>query len=202
MKREQTVLDVSRLPTLTFGPANLPWWGTVGYMLIEGFTLALALAVYFYLRLNEFTWPPGRTPQPDLLMPSINTVLILAGIAPMVLAGKAAERLDRGATVKWLLIAVLMDGLVVGLRWSDLLALNVRWDANAYASAAWAVVVLHGTLILTSLFENGTIAAIFLARRAEKKHFSDVSDAALYEWFKALSWVVVYAAVYWGPRVL
>ena len=37
-----------------------------------GWTLALLVAAYFYVRQNYETWPPLRTPYPSLLIPSIN----------------------------------------------------------------------------------------------------------------------------------
>ena len=43
------------------------WWGTLGFMVIEGWTLALLAAMYFYIRQNFLTWPPLRTPLPSLL---------------------------------------------------------------------------------------------------------------------------------------
>ena len=54
-------LDVSGLPEQgAFGPAGLIWWGTVGYMVIEGSMFVMVLITYFYLRLNARTCMPIR----------------------------------------------------------------------------------------------------------------------------------------------
>lgn len=198
----RTVLDVSGKPTLAFGHRTLLWWGTLGFMLIEGFTLLLTAASYLYLRTNEIEWPPGRTPDPDLLIPTINTVLLLLVIVPMRAVDRAAKKMDRRAVVRGLTIATLMSVPVAVLRWWDLLALNARWDAHAYASAAWAVVVMHATLLLVDVFETGTLAALFASGKAKKKHFADASDAAVYQYFLSIAWVPVYLLIYWGPRLL
>jgi len=202
MSAQRSVLDVSELPKVVFGHRSLLWWGTVGFMVIEGFTVLLMVASYFYLRLNEYEWPPGRTPDPDLLIPTLNTVLLLAVIVPMRMVDKAAKRFDRAGVVRGLLIATAMTVVVAVLRWWELLALNVRWDAHAYASAAWGVVVLHATLVLVDVFETGTLAALFLSGKAKRKHFPDASDAADYQYFLSLAWVPLYFIVYWGPRLL
>jgi cytochrome c oxidase subunit I+III len=199
---ERRVLDVSELPKVVFGHRSLLWWGTIGFMVIEGFTLALMVASYFYLRTNEFTWPPGRTPLPGLLIPTINTLLLLGVMAPMYLAARAAKRFDRVGVGRWLLAATALTLVVNVLRWWELLALNVRWDAHAYASAAWGVVVLHTTLIVVDFFETGTLSALFLSGRAMRKHYPDAADAAMYQYFMSLAWVPIYLIVYWGPRVL
>ena len=36
MTRAATLVDVSRLPTTVFGHRSHMWWGTLGFMLIEG----------------------------------------------------------------------------------------------------------------------------------------------------------------------
>ncbi len=202
MSERRSTLDVSGLTLVPFGHRSLLWWGTVGFMVIEGFTLLLMVASYFYLRTNELAWPPGRTPDPDLLIPTINTVLLLLVIVPMRMVDRAAKRFDRAGVIRGLLIAVGLSVVVAVLRWWELLALNVRWDAHAYASAAWGVVVLHATLVVVDVFETGTLAALFITRKTRRKHYPDASDAADYQYFLSLAWVPVYFVVYWMPRML
>lgn len=202
MSERRSTVDVSGLTTVPFGSRSLLWWGTLGFAVIEGFTLLLMIASYFYLRTNEFDWPPGRTPNPDLLIPTINTVLLLLVIVPMRVVDRAAKRMDRAAVIRWLVIAEVLTLVVTVLRWWELLALNVRWDAHAYASAAWGVVVLHSTLLVTDVFETGSLIALFASGKAKRKHYPDVSDAADYQYFLSAIWVPVYLIVYWGPRVL
>lgn len=202
MSTQRTVLDASALPTVIFGKRSLLWWGTLGFMVIEGFTLLLMVASYFYLRTNEFDWPPGRTPNPDLLIPTINTVLLLLVMVPMWFVGRAARRMDRMAVGRGMVIAAAMTIPVNVLRWYELLALNARWDAHAYASAAWGVVVLHSTLILVDVFETGTLGLMFLLGKARRKHYPDAADAADYQFFLSLVWVPLYFIVYWMPRLL
>lgn len=202
MSEPRRVLDVSGLTTVPFGHRSLLWWGTLGFMVIEGFTLLLMAASYFYLRTNEFDWPPGRTPNPELLIPTLNTVLLLLVMVPMIGVAKAASRMDRKAVARGLLIATLMSIPVNVLRWFELLALGARWDAHAYASAAWGLVVLHSTLVIVDVFETGTLAALFMSGKAKRKHYPDAKDAADYQFFLSLAWVPVYVIVYWMPRLL
>jgi cytochrome c oxidase subunit III len=202
MSERRTTLDVSHLPTVPFGHRSLLWWGTLGFAVIEGFTLVLMAASYFYLRTNEFGWPPGRTPNPDLLIPTVNTVLLLLVIVPMRTVDRAARRFDKAGVIRGLLIALAMTVVVTVLRWWELLALNARWDAHAYASAAWGLVALHSTLLVTDVFETSAIAALFLLGKARRKHYPDCSDAADYQYFLSTVWVGVYVVVYWMPRVL
>jgi cytochrome c oxidase subunit III len=201
MSTTRREIDVSKLPEVPFGHHSNIWWGTVGFIAIEGFTLMLMCAAYFYLRMNELEWPPGRTPLPDLLIPTINVVLLLLIIIPMRAVDKAARRYDKAGVTRGLVIAAAMTLAAVILRWFELRALNVSYDGHAYGSVAWGLVLLHGTLVFVDLFETGVFAAIFLTGRGMMKHFSDASDAALYQYFLSSVYVPIYLIVYWGPRI-
>lgn len=197
------VIDASVLPDVVFGRRALTWWATLGFILVEATTLAVVAISYLYLRINAAEWPPRPASQPALLLPTIGLVALLVKCVPMMLASKAAQRMDFGGTRRWLLVTTVVALGTVAIRWFEFKhSLNVRWDTNAYGSALWAVYFAHTTLMVTDLLETGGMAAIFLTHRVEPKHYPDVEDAAVYEYFLAAAWVVLYAIVILGPRVL
>jgi cytochrome c oxidase subunit III len=201
MSEHQSRIDVSKLPSVVFGHHSAVWWGTMGFVLIEGFTLVLMAAAYFYLRMNELEWPPGRTPAPGLIIPTINTILILSIIIPMRIADKAAHHYDKARLIPAMLIAIAMTGIAIVLRWYEFHDLHVTWDAHAYGSASWALLTLHGTLLVGDFFESAVIVAIFMTGRGMMKHYPDVSDACFYQYFLSIVYVPIYLIVFWGPRV-
>ena len=202
MSDQREHIDVSRLPSLVFDHHNLVWWGTLGFIMIEGFTIVLAGAAYLYLRLNMQNWPPGRTPDPDLIVPTINLILLLLIMVPMRRADRAARHFDKAGVIRYCWIAAAMAALVMVLRWWELVSLNVRYDAHAYASIAWGIVILHTTLVVVDTFETATLAWMFQSGHAKMKHFMDTSDATFYQYFLSLGWIPFYLLVYWGPRIL
>lgn len=194
------VVDARTLPETAFGLRNLPTWATIGFMVIEGTTLAIAMAAYFYLKRNFAEWPPPPTPLPDLLIPSINTALLLATIVPMLWARSAARALSMPAMRTALVIGTLMSLACTVLRGFDLAALNTRWDSSAYGSVVWMLVGLHTSLLAVDLLESIVITAVTFSAGFEQKHFTDVEDAALYQCFLSLSWVPIYLLVFILPR--
>ena len=72
---ERHDLDVSALPDHAFGHHGLIWWGTTGFMVIEGSMFVLVLIAYYYLRLRVPDWPPNL-PDPSLA-PGLIVTLIL-----------------------------------------------------------------------------------------------------------------------------
>ena len=200
MRSIRPVLDVSRLPTVVFGHRNATWWGTIGFMLIEGTTLALVAASYLYVRKNYQAWPPERTPFPDLLIPTIQLVVMLVSCVPAYLAKRSALRLDRSSTALWLWVSAAFGLAILVLRWFELQALNTRWDSHAYGSVAWSVLGFHGTLLILDIFDTLGLAYLMSTGRASARHYPATTDNTDYWMFIMAAWVPLYILVFLSPR--
>ena len=202
MKPLRPAGDLAALPTVTFGPRSLMWWGTLGFMVIEGWTTAILIGAYFYLRQNYETWPPLRTPYPSLLIPTINVVLMLLSFIPAYQVARAAKRLDEPAVRRWLIIMSVAAVIPLVLRWWELWALNTRWDTNAYSSAAWTIVGFHTSLLLLDVIDTLGLTLFYYVKQMPVKSFSDTSDNSFYWYFTVGIWIPIYLIVYVGPRLL
>jgi cytochrome c oxidase subunit I+III len=190
---ERPSIDAGKLPDVAFGHRDLVWWGTMGFVVIEALTLAVAATVWIYLRQNMPDWPPHGTLRPFLGLPSLHVALMLLSLPVVYWMGRAAARFDHGRTRVGATVLALFVTAFAILRWFELTqSLNVRWDTNAYGSAQWLVVGLHGTLIAMQLVEMWGIAVAFWLADLEKKHFSDAADATFYWTFLVLSWLPLY----------
>src|SRR2546421_9526007 len=94
--KQHAVQDVSALPTTGFGSSSPIWWGTLGFIALEGMGFALAAGTYLYLRQVNPQWPISAPP-PDHWPGSAVLVLLLISLWPNALADRAAreENLDR-----------------------------------------------------------------------------------------------------------
>ncbi|HET7322117.1 MAG TPA: cytochrome c oxidase subunit 3 [Longimicrobiaceae bacterium] len=198
MTTTRTTFDASALPTVVIG-RGIGWWGTIGFMVIEGTTLAVCAVTDLYLRKNFPHWPPLPIRPPDLVIPTINLVVILLCIVPMNAVSRAAKRLDRAGVKRWLACALVLGLAAVVLRYFEFGALNVRWDANAYGSIAWTTIGVHASLLLVDFLETATILAIFFSPRFQDKYYADAVDAAVYQYFLSLVWVPLYVIVFLAP---
>ncbi|MGH7510049.1 MAG: cytochrome c oxidase subunit 3 [Gemmatimonadales bacterium] len=202
MSSVPSVMDVSRLPTTTFGTRSLAWWGTLGFMVIEGVTLFISVVAYFYLLQNFQNWPPEHIVRPGIFWPTVQVVLLLASLVPIGLADRAAHSVDWGKLRQWLLVALAFEVAALAVRWQEFLALNVRWDTNAYGSAVWTIVGFHTTLLAVDVVETGVMVALLSSSRRVERHLSDASDVAFYWYFLVAMWIPIYLIVYLGPRFL
>ena len=196
---EGRVLDISTLPTFAFGHRSPMWWGTMGLMLIEGTVFALTIMSYFYLRSHAATWPMSTFP-PDLIWGNINTAVMLASAIPNHFAKQAAERLDLYKVRLWMVVCLLFSIVFLGVRVFEFTALNTRWDSNAYGSVVWMLMGLHTTHLVTDAYDSAVLTTLMYTGPLEGKRFVDVSENAAYWYFVVLSWLPIYAVVYFGAR--
>jgi cytochrome c oxidase subunit 3 len=196
------VLDVRHLPSTAFGPRVTAWWGVAGLLAIEGTMFAMLVASYFYLRQDVVAWPPLGTPPPALGWGTANALLLALSVIPMALVDRAARRRDRRSIAVWLLVVLVAGLLACVLRWFEFFALGCRWDSHAYGSIVWVILGMHLVHLVTSSAENLILDVLMFRGPVERKHFVDVHVNALYWYFVAASWVLLYGVVYWAPRLM
>jgi heme/copper-type cytochrome/quinol oxidase subunit 3 len=201
MRPLRVVGDVSETPDLVFGARDIMWWGTLGFVVIEGFTLALCAVVYLYLWKNFETWPPQGIPRPSLGAPTLQVAVMLLSLPLISWTSRAAKRYELGRVRLGLTLATLFGAAFVGIRiWEAVVSLHVKWSSNAYGSAQWLILGSHFTLLAVELVEIAGMAAMFWLAPVEEKHFSDVADAGFYWYFMVLAWMPLYVLCFWGPR--
>jgi Heme/copper-type cytochrome/quinol oxidase, subunit 3 len=201
IRRPRVAMDVSELPDICFGPRDIMWWGTAGFVVIEGFTMVLCWVVLVYLHQNFPTWPPEDTKRPALGLATFLMALMLLSVPFLRWIEQAAKRYDLAAMRRWLPVAGLLSLAFVGLRIAELAtSVNVKWNTNAYGSAVWLVLGAHGTLLLVEAGEMVGFALMFWLAPIEEKHFSDVADAGFYWYFMVAAGFVSYVLVFLLPR--
>ena len=193
--------DLADLPTHAFGHRSLTWWGTIGFMVIEGTAFALAIAAYFLLMSQEQDWPPAPFDAPDLIAGTLFTLVMLASEIPNTIVKRAAEHGQLRKVRKLLLLMVGIGLVLFAIRAFEFASTNVWWYDNAYGSIVWALLVLHTTHVLTDWVDTCVLAGLMHTRHGiEGRRFVDVSENAMYWRFVWLAWLPIYLLIYWVPR--
>ena len=199
--KERVVADLARLPLHGMGSASVTWWGTLGFMLIEGTGFALAIAVYLYLLSVAAIWPLNA-PRPDLLPGTIVTVILLVSLAPNYLVSRWAERQDLPKVKLGMIVMSILGIAPLVVRIFEFPAMNVSWDSNAYGSIVWTLLGLHTTHIITDVIDTLVLGALMFTRHGDNpRRFGDVQDNAMYWNFVVIAWLPIYGCIYWIPRL-
>jgi heme/copper-type cytochrome/quinol oxidase subunit 3 len=198
----EIVGDAGDLPNFAFGTKGLVWWGTLGFMLLEGAGFFLAGGVYLYLAAQSPAWPPAGDALPGLVPGSLFTLLSLASLIPNLWLERQAIA-QRESRVRWGLVAMTAIGaLLLVVRVFEFTQLGVRWDHDAYGAAVWMLLILHTTHVITDLADTAVITTWMFTHQPGGSQFVDVRDNGGYWTYVVVTWLPLYALIYWGARWL
>jgi cytochrome c oxidase subunit 3 len=224
-------LDVSHLPAESRDSRSPAWWGNALFMLIETTTVALLVASYVYLWRNypQSGWPPPATqhdppilkPVPDLLLGTLNA-LLLVGTVPLMarvdsLCRRQFDALERANASKpsegplprdrsrdvliGLALLFVLGAGSLALRWYEFPALKVRWNENAYAALVWSLLGLHFFYVVVEVVEVAVLLLWSWRYGLGENQATDVMlTAAYWHWTVGVG-LVIYGVVYWFPRL-
>jgi cytochrome c oxidase subunit 3 len=194
--------DLTTLSDHAFGYRSLTWWGVIGFMVIEGTAFGLTIAAYFFLMSHELHWPPQPLQPPALLAGSLFTLIMLLSEIPNTLIKRAAHANDLPTIRRLLPLMVAIGAILLVVRGFEFNSLNVLWYSNAYGSIVWALLLLHTTHLGTDWIDTVVLAGLMRTAHGETpRRIVDTDENALYWRFVWLTWLPIYALIYWVPRM-
>jgi cytochrome c oxidase subunit III len=206
----RAIIDVSELPHHEFDTYDPVWWGNNLLLAIETSMFGILIATYFYLRQNFTLWPPPVAqltatlrPLPELMYGTANTILLLLSCIPMVLTDLAARRGNKRVNEIGLVICIICGIAALVLRSFEFSAVYFRWDSNAYGSIVWFMLGMH-MLHLLVMTTEAVLLAVWLFKREREydmKHRVDIVTLAVYWYWVVGIWLVLYAIIYFTPRL-
>lgn len=200
----QRVLDVSGLTEGTADSRSLIWWGNIGMMAIEGTMFAMALATYLYLRSVNLDWPPPTVRKPDLILPTVNLVMLLLSCFAALVVDRASLTKNMIAIRTGQILCILVGLTFLYLRFALIVpALGYKWSDHAYGSIVWTIIGMHTLHVVGATAEMSLLFVYGLFKPVMKKHLLDFRTTAVYWYFVALSWIPFYFVIFiepWMPR--
>jgi cytochrome c oxidase subunit 3 len=195
-------LDVSHLPTSSFGSRTPIWWGNTLMLLIETSMFAMCLVTYFYLRQLGGPWPPRVIDQPNLVPAALNLVVLLVSSGFAYALGKAVEVPNLRA-IRALLAACVGCGLLaLLLRAEEMHVLHFKWSTHAYGSIFWTTLGLHTAHVLTAMLEAAALLYQLYRGPIYIKHLHDIRLTAVYWHWVVLMVLPIDFTLYLAPRIL
>lgn len=171
-------------------------FGLATFLVADGMTFAGFFAAYLTFRaVNPL--PEGSTYELELVLPTINTVLLLISSFTFHRAGKAcrANRLDASRT--WLLVTGALGAAFLAGQMVEYFSLPFGLTDNLFASTFYALTGFHGLHVTLGSI---CIAIVALQTRpggpiSAENHFG-LEAAELYWHFVDGIWVVLYGLLY------
>lgn len=194
------VVAPQQLPDTLDGARSPVWWGMLLLVVIETVVFSTLLSSYFYLRLLSDEWPPPGTENPDLLLPVVNTVVLLTSSAMLLWATAGLRKGDTRRLKIGLVVALGLEGAFFAIKMVLSTGLPFGWTTHAYGSIFASIDRLHSLHVVVAIAMAA--AATVLAFRG---HFDSgghivIQAVNIYWQFVALVWLPVFFVLFLLPR--
>jgi cytochrome c oxidase subunit 3 len=163
-------------------------------MLFSGLFFAWGLA-----RVRAEAWPPSSVPAPPLGLPIVNTFVLAASSAALVVG---LARLRRGATATlapalWIAAALAIAFVALQLAlWNEMWSAGLRPSSGQYGSLFYMLTWVHAAHV-----GIGIVALLWLAVRASAGAYSPGRHTAVRMWslywhFVGVAWAFLFVMVF------
>jgi cytochrome c oxidase subunit 3 len=125
------------LPRMAVGHGETVWWGMIFLVMIESVVFASLVMTYFYLRAGAGGWPPPGIERPDLWLPTVDTLVLLASVVPVMWADRAVRRGQVRTAVLGKLVGQALLVVFLVLKVVEYGGYDYDWSTHAYGSIVW-----------------------------------------------------------------
>jgi cytochrome c oxidase subunit III len=195
-------LDVSTLPPYNISNQSPLWWGQLFMCLIEGSLLCMLAATYFYLRLGVDVWPPPGVHMPDVVIPTVALIPLLASCGGSYIASEAAKMGSRTGMLLGMTFNLILGIIFLMLRAFEMKSLNFTWASDAHGSIVWAILFLHTYDVVADLLMTLVLIVIISSGRYGEKQRVGVHVDSVLWYFLVGIWIPLYGVLYWAPRLI
>ncbi len=196
------IIDVSRLSRYNFGSEAPLWWGFLAMIVIESMVIASLIASYFYLGMVADSWPPAGTELPQLLLPTINTVILLASSATVHYADISIDK-GKLRSFAWGLIAGIILALAfLAIKAYEYSHIEYYWDSHTYGSIVWGISMFHAAHVVSLVMKTMVIAYLAVNGYFTQQRRLGATVNGMYWHFVVAIWIPLYVVLYWSPRFL
>ncbi len=175
---------------------SIAWWGILAMIASEVIFFANLIIGYLYLRVRAGQWPPEGIEPLELLLPTINTAILLSSALPMHGAHLAIRRGDRKGMQKGLFLTMILGTIfMLGQAWEYTHA-PFSLKSGTFGSTFFTLTGFHGLHVIVGII----IITICLLRSTrgsftETHHFA-VEAATMYWHFVDAVWIILFGVLY------
>lgn len=172
-------------------------FGVVLFLVAESMIFLGLFSAFLIYRSTLPAWPPEGTPELELLLPGINTIILISSSFVMNRGQQAIKKDDVAGLRVWLGITALMGAVFLAGQLYEYFHLEFGLKTNLFASAFYALTGFHGLHVTFGLLL--ILAVLFRSRKPghySSQEFFGVEAAELYWHFVDVVWIILFILVY------
>lgn len=172
-------------------------FGILVFLFAEGMIFAGLFLAYITFRAVSPVWPPLGTPERELLLPGLNTVILIASSFVIHNGDTAIKKNDVKGLRLWFGITALMGAIFLGGQLYEYSNLEFGLTTNLYASAFYVLTGFHGLHVFFGL----CLILAVLGRSLQAGHYSNdqhfgIEAAEIYWHFVDVIWIILFILLY------
>ncbi len=170
--------------------------GLLTFLLSESLMFGALFVVYFILKGRLPQWPPEGT-EVELLLPAINTAILVASSFVIHLGDDAIKKNDVAGMQRWYLITAAMGTIFLGGQIYEYMNLGYGLSTNLFSNCFYLMTGFHGLHVLIGVV---MIMGVWWRSRTAG-HYSDVKHtgvemAEIYWHFVDVIWIMLFTLIY------
>ena len=176
---------------------DLRMFGMVMFLVAESAIFLGLFTAFLIYRSMVPLWPPAGTPELELLLPGINSIILISSSFVMHQGQSAIRKNDVAGLQRWFGITALMGITFLAGQMYEYFHLEMGLTTNLFSSCFYVLTGFHGLhvtfglmLILSVLWRSRT-----QGHYSSESHFG-VEAAELYWHFVDVVWIVLFGLVY------
>lgn len=196
----QTALNYHREVAATSHHSAHPdfrMFGVVVFLVAESMIFLGLFTAFMIYRSILPAWPPEGTPELELLLPGINTLILISSSFVMHKGQSAIKKNNVSGLRIWFAATAIMGAMFLAGQAYEYTHLGFGLTTNIFASSFYVLTGFHGLHVTVGLLL--ILAVLWRSRKADhyssKEHFG-VEAAELYWHFVDVVWIVLFTLVY------
>jgi cytochrome c oxidase subunit 3 len=170
--------------------------GLITFLASEFLMFAGFFATFLIFRSTLSAWPPEGT-EVELLLPTVNTFILVSSSFVINLGTKAIKKNDLGGMRKWFGITVAMGAVFLAGQVYEYLTLGYGLQTNLFSNCFYLMTGFHGAHVFIGLLL--ILGVLWRSRR--QGHYSDATHvgpemAEVYWHFVDIVWIILFTLIY------
>ena len=154
------------------------------------------LMSYLYLRTGQTDWPFAHPALPRLIVPGINTLILIASMAVAWSAQQASRHGDKQALKIRLQLSLALGLVFIAGQVFEFTRTGMRPDDLAFGGVFFALMGFHGLHVMAGEILNG-ISAYRIDAKGLTEGLQASIEAGIWFWTYVVAvWIMLFAALY------
>ena len=170
--------------------------GLLTFLVSESLMFGGFFATFLYFRGINTAWPPEGT-EVELLLPTINTIILVSSSFVIHWGDKAIKNNDVVGMRKWYKVTAIMGTIFLLGQVYEYMSLGYGLTSNVFANCFYLMTGFHGLHVFIGLLL--ILGVLWRSRRpghySASKH-TGIAMAEIYWHFVDIIWIVLFTLIY------